>query len=180
MENSNTSSKSSYLQFGVFFSLLMILSFVIIYVLDVDLIENPLVGTLSSIFSYFIFPVIFIYLGISTYKKNNLGFISLTECLKVGVSIVFIAALIFAIFNLIFNFIFPEYLEEILGQTRKIMLKQNPNMTDEQLEMGISMSRKFSSPLLLVPFTLLIFSFLGLIYSLIIGLIVKKDKAHFN
>ena len=44
-------------------------------------------------------------------------------------SILFISALIFAVFNLIFNFIFPQYFEEILGQTRKIMVKQNPKIT---------------------------------------------------
>ena len=99
--------------------------------------------------------------------------------MKTGVSSAFIAAFLFAIFNLVFNLIFPEFLDEILGHTRQIMLKQNPNMTEDQIETAISITKKFSSPLFSVPTTLLTFSFLGLIYSLIIGLIVKKDHNQF-
>ena len=52
-------------------------------------------------------------------------------------------------------------------------------MTEDQIETAISITKKFSSPLFSVPTTLLMFSFLGLIYSLIIGLIVKKDHNQF-
>lgn len=175
MENTTAPSKS-YLQFGLFYGLIMILSFVIIYALGIDPIENPMIGTVSSIFNYFFFPILFIFLGCNLFKKNNNGYISFVECLKVGVSIAFIGALVFAIFTVVFNLIFPEYMEEILGQTKQIMLKQNPNLTSEQLEMGVSMTKKFSNPLFSVPITIVMFSFLGLLYSLVVGLIVKKDN----
>ena len=178
MENKKSASKSN-VEYGVSYGLAMILSFVLIYALGVSPIENPMIGRISSLSSYFFFPVIFIYLGIKSYKKNNFGFASLSECLKTGVTIVFIAALLFAIFNTIFNLIFPEFLDEILDQTRQVMLKQNPNLTSEQMEMALSITKKFSSPIFSVPVTLLMFSFLGLIYSLIIGLIFKKDKSQF-
>lgn len=178
MENQKSTSKP-HLEFGLFYGLAMIVSFVIIYSLHIDPIENPLIGTLTSVFSYLIFPVAFIYFGITAFKKNNQGFASLGECLKVGVTIAFLAALLLAVFNIAFNYIFPEYLEEILSQTRRIMLKQNPNMTSDQLETSLSMVKKFSSPLFSVPMTLLMFSFLGLIYSVIIGLIVRKDRPQF-
>ena len=174
MKNDVTPSKS-YLVFGLFFGLLMILSFVLIYVSGINLVENRTVGTTSSIVNYFLLPVILIYLGCENFKKNNGGLISFVECLKVGVSIAFVGALILSIFNVIFNLLFPEYIEEILSQTRQIMIQSNPNLTSEQIESGINMTRKFSAPLFSVPITLLMFSFLGLIYSLIIGLIVKKE-----
>lgn len=178
MENQKSTSKP-HVEFGLFYGLAMILSFVLIYVLNIDPFENPLVGTLTSVFSYLIFPVAFIYFGIAAFKKNNQGFASLGECLKTGVTIAFIGALLFAVFNVIFNYIFPEYLLEILAQTKKIMVKQNPSMTSDQLETAISMTKKFSSPIFSIPMTLLMFSFLGLIYSLIIGLIVRKERSQF-
>jgi hypothetical protein len=178
MENKIPASKSN-IEFGMFYGLAMILVFVIMYVLDIDPITSPMAGRLSSLASYLFFPILFITLGILKFKKNNFGFASLAECLKTGVSIAFIAAFLFAIFNLVFNLIFPEFLTEILGHTRQIMLKQNPNMTEDQIETAISITKKFSSPLFSVPTTLLMFSFLGLIYSLIIGLIVKKDHNQF-
>lgn len=178
MENQKPTSKP-HLEFGLFYGLAMIVSFVIIYTLNIDPIENPLIGTLTSLFSYLIFPVIFIYFGLMAFKKNNQGFASLGECLKTGVAIAFLGALLFSVFNTVFNYIFPEYLAEILSQTRRIMLKQNPNLTSDQLETAIAMAKKFSSPIFSVPITLLMLSFLGLIYSVIIGLIVRKDRPQF-
>lgn len=179
MENKKSASKSN-IEYGVTYGLAMILSFILIYVLEVNPIENPMIGRISSLSSYFIFPIIFIYLGITSYKKNNFGFASISECLKTGVTIVFIAALLFAIFNVVFNLIFPEFIDEILMQTKQVMLKQNPDLTSEQIEMALSITKKFSSPVFSVPVTLLMFSFLGLIYSLIIGLIIRKDKPQFD
>jgi hypothetical protein len=60
--------------------------------------------------------------------------------------------------------------------SKTAMLKENPEMTSEQLEMGLSMMKKFSNPLIVFPVTLAMYSFLGLIYSLIIGAIVKNEK----
>ena len=179
MENKKSTSKPN-IEYGVTYGILMILSFILIYALGVSPIEKPMIGRISSLSSYFLFPIIFIYLGITTHKKNNFGFVSISECLKTGVSIVFIAALLFAVFSVVFNLIFPEFIDQILVQTRQVMLKQNPNLTSEQVEMALSITKKFSSPIFSVPVTLLMFSFLGLIYSLIIGLILKKDKPQFD
>jgi hypothetical protein len=178
MENQKSTSKPHF-EYGLFYGLAMILSFVIVYSLNIDPLENPIVGTITSVFSYLFFPILFIYLSITLFKKNNNGFASLGECLKTGVGVAFIGALLFSIFNVVFNYIFPEYMEEILSQTRRIMLKQNPSMTSEQVETAISITKKFSSPLFSIPITLLMFSLLGLFYSLIIGLIVKKDRPQF-
>jgi uncharacterized protein YybS (DUF2232 family) len=104
------------------------------------------------------------------------GFISLGECMKIGVSICLIAGLLYALFSVAFNLMFPDFLEEVLKKTRQVMLQQNPTMTSEQLEMAMSMTKKFTSPMLVVPVTVVMFSFIGLIYSLIIGLIVKNDR----
>jgi uncharacterized protein YacL len=56
------------------------------------------------------------------------------------------------------------------------MLQKSPDMTGEQLDMAMTWTKKFMSPMLMVPVTVLMYSFIGLIYSLIIGAIVKKDK----
>ena len=178
MENQKPTSKP-HIEFGLFYGLAMIISFVIVYTLHMDPVENPLIGTLTSVFSYFVFPVAFIYFGIAAFKKNNQGFASLGECLKTGVAIAFLGALVFSVFTIIFNYVFPDYMDEIISQTRRIMLKQNPNMTSDQLETAIGMVKKFSSPLFAVPISLLMLSFLGLIYSTIIGLIVRKDRPQF-
>ncbi|MCY1223194.1 hypothetical protein D9M72_353060 [compost metagenome] len=56
------------------------------------------------------------------------------------------------------------------------MVEKNPNMTQEQLDMSISMMEKFTKPYIVAPFTVAMYAFLGLIYSLIISAILKNDK----
>ena len=56
------------------------------------------------------------------------------------------------------------------------MIQKSPELTSEQLEVAMVWTKKFMNPMIAVPTTLLMFSFMGLIYSLIIGAIVKKDK----
>lgn len=176
MEKSISPAKSG-IVFGVLFGVIMVLEFVIMYVIGMKSLINSSAGVIVNIANYLILPVTFIFLGCSNYKKNiNNGFISFGECLKTGVSITFIAAIIYATFNVIFNFIFPEFVDEMISISKEAMISKNPEMTSEQIEMGLSMVKKFMNPLIVFPFTLAMFSFIGLIYSLIIGAILKNEK----
>lgn len=176
MEKSGSPAKSG-IVFGVLFGVIMVLEFVIMYVVGMKSLLNSSVGLIVNIANYLILPVIFIYLGCNNYKKNiNNGFISFGECLKTGVSIAFIAAIVYASFSVIFNFIFPEFVDEMISISKETMITKNPEMTSEQLDMGLSMARKFMNPLIVFPVTLAMFSFIGLIYSLIVGAIVKNEK----
>lgn len=176
MENSVSPAKSG-ISFGVLFGVLMVLEFVIMYIIGMKSLVNTSAGMIVNIANYLVLPLLFIYLGCQNYKiKINNGYISLGESLKTGVSITFIAAFIYAVFNVIFNFIFPEFIDEMIAISKEGMLAENPNITSEQLEMGISMMKKFMNPLIALPFTLAMYSFFGLLYSLIIGAIVKNEK----
>ncbi len=171
------SPSKSALQYGALFGILMVLEFVIVYVMDVDPISNPTAGIIINTLNYLVFPVGIITIGCMNYKKNlNNGFISFGECLKIGVTICLIAGLIYGIFSAVFNMIFPEFIEELMKKTRQVMLKQNPSMTSAQAEMAISMTKKFMSPAIVIPATIAMYSFIGLIYSLIIGAFVKNDN----
>ena len=176
MEQKVSPSKSA-LQYGALFGVLMILEFVIVYVMDVDPITNPTTGIIINIVNYLVFPVSIISIGCVNYKKNlNNGFVTFGDCLKIGVTICLIAGLIYGVFSAVFNMIFPEFVEDIMKKTRQVMLQQNPNMTSEQVGMAISMTKKFMNPAIVIPATVAMFSFMGLIFSLIIGAFVKNDN----
>jgi Protein of unknown function (DUF4199) len=178
MENTITPAKSG-LQYGILFGIVMILELVIGYVMNVDPTSNPMYGTLINILNFLVLPLLFIYLGCTNYKlKINNGFISFGQCLKIGVAICVIAGLIYALFSSGFNILFPEYLEDIYRKSAQMMRKQNPSMSAEELEMGVSMIKKFSNPMIAIPLSIVMFAFIGLIHSLIIGAIVKKDANH--
>lgn len=174
MENKVTPAKSG-LQLGILFGSIMVLEFVIMYVIGMQKLVGTSFGLITNLLNYLILPLVFIYLGCNNYKKNNNGFVSFSECLKIGVSILVIAALIYAIFNLVFNLIFPEFLDQMLSITKTEMLKKKPDMSKQEMDMAISMTKKFMSPYIVFPVTIAMYAFFGLIYSLIIGAIVKKD-----
>ncbi|CAM4075258.1 DUF4199 domain-containing protein [Flavobacterium weaverense] len=176
MEEKISPAKSGLL-YGVLFGVIMVLEFVIMYAIGMKTLVGTSAGVVVNIANYLILPLIFIYLGCYNYKKNiNNGFITFGECLKTGVSIAFIAALVYAIFTVIFNLLFPEFIEEMLSISKSEMTKQTPNMTSEQLEMGLSMIKKFMNPFIVFPVTLAMYSFFGLIYSLIVGAILKNEN----
>lgn len=177
MKEATTKSPAKFaLQFGLLFGVIMVLEFVLLYVADVDPLEMPLVGTIMNVFNYLVFPVAFIAIACVNYRKQNAGYISLGESLKIGVVICLIASLISSVFSVIWNMIFPEYMQSVLRKTRDVIVDQNPNMPADQIETAVSMTEKFMSPSILIPVSLLMFCLIGLVYSLIIGAIVKKDQ----
>jgi hypothetical protein len=175
MENKTSAAKSG-LQYALLFGVIMILEFIIGYVMNIDPQTNKAYGISIQVLNFLVLPVLFIYLGCTNYKmKLNSGFISFGECLKIGVSICVVGALIYALFGAAFAMAFPEYFEEMFRKMRIAMAEQNPTMKSEQIDMAISFSRKFMNPVISIPTTLVMYAFVGLIYSLIIGAIVKKD-----
>jgi len=176
MDNTTSPAKSG-LIYGFLFGAIMILEFVIGYVMNIDPQTNPTYGTIINVLNFLILPLLFIYIGCNNYKTNiNGGFVSFGECLKIGVTICIIAGLLSGIFMVVFNLIMPDYMTEMYDKVGKMMVEKNPDMPTEQIEMSISMMKKFSHPAILFPITVLMYAFIGLIYSLIIGAIVKKDR----
>jgi len=51
-------------------------------------------------------------------------------------------------------------------------------MTAESLKMAVEMTEVFMRPYILIPFSILISAIIGLIFSLIIGAIVKKENPY--
>ena len=173
---SAVSPAKSAVPFGVLFGIIMVLEFMASYILDIDPVSNMSYGVGINILNYLILPILLISLQCNSFKKSNFGYISFGECLKIGVTICLLAGLIYALFSVVFNFIFPEFMDDVLRKTRMVMIQQNPQMTNEQVNMGLEMTKKFMQPAIVIPATIVMFSFIGLIYSLIIGAIVKKDK----
>jgi len=175
MEKTISPSKSA-LQYGAIFGVIMILQLVISFSFNITP-ENKAYGVIINTLNYFILPIAFIFIGCNNYKnKLNSGFISFGESLKIGVTICVIAALIYAVFYIIFNMIFPEFAEDILNRVKEEIIKQGEGKPKEQTQMALSMTETMMKPYIVLPFTIAMYAFLGLIYSLIIGAVVKKER----
>jgi hypothetical protein len=176
MENKKT-TKQYIIPFGILFGAIMILELVLGYALNIDPATNGTYGIVINLLNYLFLPFIIIFLGCNYFKKNvNNGFISFFESIKIGMTISVVAATISGVFSAIFFYFVPEYVENLMRNAKGVMLKKNPEMTADQIEMGISMMKKFMNPFISIPTTIIIFAFIGLIYSMIVGAIVKKES----
>ncbi|RYJ45767.1 DUF4199 domain-containing protein [Flavobacterium beibuense] len=163
--------------YGIVFGSIMILEFVLMYVLKPDPIKSGWVGTFTNVLNFCILPIIFISLGCNNYKKNiNGGYISFSQCLKLGVSITVLAAFIYSVFYFIFWLIFPEFITEFIETMKTVTVHQRPNISSEELQMSMSIIEKTMLPYISGPLTIVMHAFLGLIWSLLVGAFVKKDN----
>ncbi|WP_438422889.1 DUF4199 domain-containing protein [Aquimarina macrocephali] len=170
MENQIPTAKFSS-NYGVILGIILILIHVLMYVSGM-LLEGK---QWPMYLYYLIFPV-FIFSTIHAYKKKNNGFLSLGQAIKIGISIAALSGLVYAVYNGIFNFfIEPDFIDQMLELTREKMM-ENPNMTEEQIEMSINWAKKLGGPIIGGAFFILLSVFFGFIYSLIGGLIMQKKQ----
>ena len=172
MEYQKASVKKIALPYGAILGLLTVMLSVIVYVMDQTYEQPWWQGVLGMIMI-----IACIILGLKAFKKDNSGFLSLGEAIKVGLAISLIAAIIGVLFNLIFmNFIEPDFVTNMLAASEDKMLEQNPNMTQEQIDMAMGISETMMSPLILSALSIIWVLFLGFIVSLISGLVMKVNR----
>lgn len=174
MENQTTSLKKIALNFGVLLALLSIVLQVISFVLDAH-IDRPWWLTVLQL----VISVSVIVYGIKAYKTENAGFLSIGQALKAGLAISLVAGIVSVLFNFIFmNYIDPDFIQKSLDFSREQMLTDYPNMSSEQIENSLEISRKFMSPTIMSAIAILATLFFGFIISLVAGMIMKKNPPH--
>ena len=171
MESQKITPGKFAMNYGLILGLIMIVIAVVMYVTGMALEGKQW----PQFLYYIIFPVMVIY-AISQYKKSNGNLLSLSEALKIGVLIGVISGLVYAAYGLIFNYIIdPEFMGQAMDMARDKML-ENPNMTEEMVDKSMEYAEMFSSPLIGTAFWIALSAIFGLIYSLIGGLVMKKEQ----
>ncbi|MCB0444103.1 MAG: DUF4199 domain-containing protein [Gelidibacter sp.] len=172
METEKPSIKPIAYSYGLYLALVSIVMLVIMYVANIQK-SWPL-----SIISILLTVLVFVY-GIKAYKQKNNGFLSLGDAIKVGLAIAVIGGIIAAIYSYIhYSYIYPEFVEITKDQARTQMLNSNPDMTEAQIEQAMKISGMFTTPLFFSFMSVIGSLFMGLIISLIAGLVMKKENTH--
>lgn len=116
-----------------------------------------------------------IIFGIIQFKKANSGFLTLSEALKLGAGIGLIAALLgIAYFLILSNVIEPDYMDKAFEIGKQQAMADNPKITEEQMNQGIEMQKKFAW--VSYPIIIIMNIVIGLVVGLIGGLIMKKQN----
>ncbi|MGJ8593443.1 MAG: DUF4199 domain-containing protein [Aquaticitalea sp.] len=174
METQKLQARKFILNYGLILGVISILIGVVMYVTNLY-IEKSWISSLLSI----LVMIVIISYGINEFKKHSGGFLNLGQALKIGVGIALVAGIIGVIYQLIFiNFIEPDFMEQMMQLQFDKMIEDNPDMSQEQIDMSIEMAKKFSSPWITMAISIVGSLFLGLIISLIAGLVMKKESTH--
>ncbi len=105
--------------------------------------------------------------------KHMGGFISYGKSFSVGFLTALFSGIVVAVYTYIFfKYISPGTIDEIMQLTEQKMMDKG--LSDQELEMAMSWTRKFQTPLMYLIFTFLGTAFMGVIISLITSIFVKK------
>lgn len=170
--NNQSSLKSIVINYALLLAGISIAFNLMLFFLDMHYQQSQASGIVGIV----IMIGVIIYAFIQ-FKKNNEGFISLSESLKIGLGISAVAALIGVVYSFILSeFLDPNLMQKAIDFQMEKMRIENPEMTQDQLENIRSMQEKFSGPLIRSAFQIIGSLFIGFIISLIGGLIVKKVR----
>lgn len=174
MEQQSTQTKKFILNYGLLFGLASVVLGVIMYVTNAHIQPHWAYAVIT--YALFIFFVVW---GIRAFKTENEGFLSLGQAIKIGIGIALIAALITSAWSLLLSEVLePDYMDQMMEVQREAMLEQNPTMTDEQLAMAEEWGSKFQAPWIMIPVSIIGNVFIGLIISLIAGLVMRQKRPY--
>lgn len=116
-----------------------------------------------------------IVLCIYQFKKANQGFLTISEALKLGAGVALIGGILSLLyFFVLSNFLEPDFMDNMFEIGKQQAMESNPELTEEQIDQGIEMQKKFAW--ISYPVILIINVVIGLVIGLITGLIMKKAK----
>jgi|TARA_B100001142_G_scaffold330227_1_gene397153 hypothetical protein len=172
MPNQNSSLKSNIITYGIILGSISVVFQLMLFLLDMHYKNDSTAGIVALLITSGVLVYSFI-----VFKKNNEGYMTLSEALKIGLGVSLISAIIGIIYTqLLVNVLDPDTMQKSLELSIDNMRAQNPEIPQEALETARSIQEKMSSPLIFSAVQIIFSLFFGFIISLIGGLIVKKSR----
>ena len=172
MENQKITTVKTALNFGLILGGISLVYSLMLFFLDMHYQGE----TATSLIGYILLIGLVLW-AIMHFKKNNDGYISLSEALKTGVGTALISAIIVCIYTIVMiQYLDPEFLDKSIEYQKQKMLQENPEISVESVNKMFDMQKEFSGPFIISGFIIIFNLFFGFIISLIVGLIVKKSK----
>lgn len=113
-------------------------------------------------------------MAILTFKKDNVGLLSLKQAIKLGVGVFLVAGIIGLTYLTIFiNFIEPDFITNTAALQADALREAQPTMDEDIIEMQQTNTEKYFY--ISYPFILIFNVLIGLLVGLITGLFTKKS-----
>ncbi len=122
-----------------------------------------------------------IVMGVKSYRdQDSGGFINYGRSLGTGVLIGMFGGIITGLFTvLMFTVIDPGMAEKIINKAQEDMIAKG-TMSEDQISMAMSMTRKFMNPGMLFAFSIVGSVFIAFIFSLITSIFTRKEQTPFQ
>ena len=125
----------------------------------------------------FLISLSVIILAQIAFKKDNGGYINLSESLKLGLGISLINSILGIFFFFILsNFLDPNMTEKTLQIVEERLIEGNPEISQQELDSFIEATRQAMTPFTLSTAIIMASLFFGFLISLVTGLFLKKYK----
>ena len=161
------------LGYSVIIALASVVLSLILYLLNLD--QNKALSILSYI-------VLFggILLAQLNYRNKYMGgYVTFAQAFSIGLWISLFLSIIMGIYTFVFfKYINPGAMEEAMVIAEQEMMNQG--MTDLQIEQGMAIAQKFASVGYYTIIAVVANFFLGLVFSLITSIFVKKEGTGFD
>ncbi|MBT3207654.1 MAG: DUF4199 domain-containing protein [Bacteroidetes bacterium] len=168
MENQKVSNIKPSMNLGAILGLVLICYSIVLYMLDMNL--NPKMQYLS----YAVIAAT-LYLTMKSYRDNyQKGFITYSKALGTGTLISFFASILNAFYVYIFHTVIDT---EAIQKMKDMQIEEllNNGMSEDDVEMIISTSQVWMTPLVFTITTIIGVTFIGFILSLLISIFIKKE-----
>ncbi|GGC08569.1 DUF4199 domain-containing protein [Dyadobacter sediminis] len=167
-----TSTARVALKYGVLTSVIIMVYTTIINVSGLS--QNQFLTSLT-----FVFMIVAIVLAMKDYREQNKGFMSYGEGLGLGTLVSAVMGLLSSAFNMFYmQFIDNTLLEQAMNKVREDMEKSGKD--DAQIDQAMELSQRFMSPGIVFFMGVLGSILMGLIVSLIVAAILRREKPVFE
>lgn len=167
------------LKYGLTGGLILSLQFLVFTISGLAGSTSKSVGFLSGCISLVITIGLIIFAIKQHRDQVQEGYISLGQCVLIGTGVLVLAALISGVVSLIYtNIIDPGYMERVAAKMEEAWEAQG--LSEDQIEQAKKWTGFMKNPFLTLATTLACYAIGGAIISLIVGLIMKKEKPEFS
>ncbi|RLD88510.1 MAG: hypothetical protein DRJ09_08260 [Bacteroidetes bacterium] len=162
---------SSSLVAGVLVSVALIIFKLVLFLLDVD-------GESYIQFGYYIVFALGLAWAIYSVRNSKLdGFATYGKAFMIGLYASISIAVIMAVYTYVYmKYIDPSFVDNLLANAEDKMIETNPDMSEEDLNKALEMTKMFMQPGLMSVFSIFGSIITGAIFSLIVAIFAKREQ----
>lgn len=150
--------------FGLYSSILLWLSYKFSF-------EDNFIMSFISV----VVAVLLVFFPIHQFKINNSNYLKLGQALKIGLIVGLISGILYAVYTYLhYSYVDTEFIPSRLEESKKAIKETSGELSKEQMEQAIAMTKTMLSPFTLATFALFNLLFKSFLVSLVVGLIKKN------